>query len=655
MAVMLDFHADAEYLDFHLTRRGAAESLVNIWRMLAARYANRNPELLFFEIMNEPDNRFAQKDWDAQQKRVLAAIHEVAPRHTVLLNAVHWSGLDALLQMTPYLDPNVIYALHYYSPATFTHQGADWTTQPGMADLRGVPWPAFLPELQTVMEQVTSPDALTLLERYQAEDWDAGRIDWDMKLAAAWAKRWGVRLVVNEFGGFKTFSPPDSRARWLHDVRTSMERYGLGWVMWDYAAGFDLTLLKDGVRSIDPAVSAALGLQPLQPWTQTDPMRSMPLPDFSSMRTVQLGGQPDPSGYAEGILGVDVNADGLSDVVIAPMTYPEVPEHPVQFFLNSGGGILEPGRFDGPAPVARAVTSIVAGRFLSSAQRPGFFLPDMGPADGSGAQSRLILPSGSDNLRDATGNLPQTIIRTLGAAAGDVNGDGVDDLVVLHDDSITLLRNDGEGHFREDPEAFPAMEGNHFSCGVFVERDLLLFGKPGTHGRVFLNDGTGHFRDGGQLPAREENGSAAIGGCAAVADLNGDGHRDVIVAWTHPDFIQVLINNGDDTFRDETAARMSRISPSQGGIRRIALIRANLGKNWALLVTRVGEPPIIKIQLNGKFVDSDWEPEAGPWVVAPGDFNGDGLVDLVFAQGGGAPLEARFGQTPLVRRDAELR
>ena len=69
----------------------------------------------------------------------------------------------------------------------------------------------------------------------------------------------------------------------------------------------------------------------------------------------------------------------------------------------------------------------------------------------------------------------------------------------------------------------------------------------------------------------------------------------MIVAFTQPNVIQILINKGDGTFSDETATRMTPVPASEGGIRRIALARANSGKDWALVVTRVGEPPVIKI------------------------------------------------------------
>jgi hypothetical protein len=542
----------------------------------------------------------------------------------------------------------VIYVLHYYSPSTFTHQGADWTGQPEIAELRGVPWPPFLPELANLIERETSPGVLALLRKYQGENWDSGRIDWDMQLAAAWGRHWGVRVVVNEFGDFKPFSPPESRARWLHDVRTALERQKLGWAVWDYAAGFDLTVLKGGVRTIDPLVGAALGLASAPAWNIPDPMRPGPLPEFSEVRIVQLGSEPDTTGFAEGILAIDLNLDGSPDLVITPATYPILPALPVQFLLNDGSGILTPGQFDGPAPRQRFVPSIVAGHFLRSSKRPGFFLPDTGAADGSGAQSSLILPSASNRLRDATSGLPREIVRMTGAAAGDVDGDGIDDLAVFHA-GVELLRNDGSGRFQSDPTAIA--DAGHFNCGAFVSRrdtqlpDLLVFGGNDAPARVLLNDGAGHFREGAMLPLPKTLGRPALGGCAAVADLDNDGNPDVVVAYTQPDTIQILMNNGDGTFRDETARRMTAPLGPAAVVRRVVVRRSGNDKRWVMLVTRVGEPPLIAIAgTDGKFVIDDSQPAGDPWVVGAADFNGDGLLDLVFGRGGGAPVEARFGQ-----------
>jgi hypothetical protein len=307
-------------------------------------------------------------------------------------------------------------------------------------------------------------------------------------------------------------------------------------------------------------------------------------------------------------------------VVIAPMTYPLLPEHPVQVFRNSGGGVLTPQPFDGPAPLQRSVLSIVAGRFDRSG-RAGFFLPERGP-DSSGGQSKLILPSRADLLKDATRNLPSQVVSTTGAAAGDVDGDGVDDLAVLEQHGLELLHNDGTGRFQVDLHDLPAwasephMENNRFTCAAFVGRrnsrvpDLLVFGRGASLSRVLLNDGAGVFHDGALLPEPAVSSGPAIGGCTAVADLNGDGLDDVIAGYT--DVIQVLINNGDGTFRDETPTRMPALPPAKGAIRRIALSRGS--KGLVLAITRVGDAPLVMFERNGVFADSGWDGTGSPWV-----------------------------------------
>jgi hypothetical protein len=659
MAVMLDFHADSTYLDYYLSNPSARAELVDTWRMLAARYANRNPDLLFFEIMNEPDTRFTQADWDAEQQAALAAIREAAPNHTVLLSPARWSGLDGLLNMTPYADLNVIYVLHYYSPQTFTHQGADWTSPAALARLRDVPWPAFVPELDSLLAKETDPAVLTLLRQYREEDWDASRIAWDMGLADAWARKWDVRVIVNEFGDFKPFSPPAARAAWLHDMVSSLDRLHIAWTMWDYAGGFDLIDNVNGKRSIDPLVASALGLGE---WSQPAPVREGPARLFTGIRPVQLGGETasatsptsgDKRGFAEAMLPTDINGDGRLDLLVTSIDWPGLSPHEVRLFLNSPGGLLEPAAFDGPAPAGRLISSIVPGRFDRSG-RGGFFLPDSGQPDGPGSRSILLLPSGPATLRAASANLPPETAHTTGAVAGDVDGDGADDLVVFHPYpgdglGMELYRNDGTGHFQVDHRAFPAWmsnasaDDNRFVCGTFVHRtghpapDLMVFGWGATNARVLFNDGHGHFRDGALLPAAPPNGGPAPGGCAVNI---GD---DVIAGFTrdasHPDAIQYLAGNGDGTYRDETASHLAPLPASQTGLHRIAL------QGKTLVLTRTAEAPIIREEGQGGVFTDVLSPQGNswPWVVAPADLNGDGRLDLIFGQGTDSSILARFG------------
>ena len=72
----------------------------------------------------------------------------------------------------------------------------------------------------------------------------------------------GLVLTCNEFGVFRPYADPNDRAAWLHDVRTILEKYGIGWTMWDYRGGFGVvTKDKNGKSVPDPVTLRALGLQ----------------------------------------------------------------------------------------------------------------------------------------------------------------------------------------------------------------------------------------------------------------------------------------------------------------------------------------------------------------------------------------------------------
>jgi hypothetical protein len=80
--------------------------------------------------------------------------------------------------------------------------------------------------------------------------------------AAAWGRDNHIPLICNEFGAYRSFSDPVSRANWIHDVRTALEEDGIGWAMWDYRGGFGVVTKQDGQPAqVDGAVVGALGLK----------------------------------------------------------------------------------------------------------------------------------------------------------------------------------------------------------------------------------------------------------------------------------------------------------------------------------------------------------------------------------------------------------
>jgi endoglucanase len=260
LAVEVDLHPEEPYKQGIRSNNASVDRLVQLWRRLAAHYAKRDPERVFFEIMNEPEESDPYR-WAGMQARVAAAIREAAPRHTIIATGPNYSDIVDLLTQHPLPDGNVIYNFHFYDPHEFTHQGAGWGATYWIYE-HGIPYPPTEDSMQELVKQVPDLADRYKLENYWLDHWDGHRIRLMIDEAADWGKANNVPLICNEFGAYREVAPPASRLAWLHDVRTALEADGIGWAMWDYHNGFGVAV-KDanGKSVVDPDTVAALGLK----------------------------------------------------------------------------------------------------------------------------------------------------------------------------------------------------------------------------------------------------------------------------------------------------------------------------------------------------------------------------------------------------------
>ena len=260
LAVEIDIHPEGPYKQQVRTSNEAVDRFTTLWRRLAAHYATRDPEKVFFEIMNEPEVSDPYR-WAGIQARVAAAIREAAPRNTIIATGPNYSGILDLLAMPRLSDGNVIYTFHFYEPHEFTHQGAGWGAT-WWIYTHDIPYPASENSMPDLVRQVPDLAYRFALENYWLDRWDGHRIRLMMDEAAFWAKTNNVPLICNEFGAYREYSAPASRMNWLRDVRTALEADGIGWTMWDYRGGFGVVYKEDGQPArVDDAVVEALGLK----------------------------------------------------------------------------------------------------------------------------------------------------------------------------------------------------------------------------------------------------------------------------------------------------------------------------------------------------------------------------------------------------------
>ena len=258
VAVVVDLHPDDDFKTPLAKDDAAVERFVAFWRALAAHLAGTDPERVFFEVMNEPVIADAAR-WNAVQKQVLAAMRASAPRHTLIAGGPLWSGPDQLVRMEVVADRNVVYNFHCYEPFRFTHQGASWAGD-WVKGLKNAPYPSSPEAVAGVLADLPDEKARENMIQYGKENWNAEKIDAVIARAAAWGKKKGVPLTCNEFGVYRT-APAADRNRCIEDMRKALEKYNIGWAMWDYAGGFSVVVEKDGRRVPDPATLEALGLK----------------------------------------------------------------------------------------------------------------------------------------------------------------------------------------------------------------------------------------------------------------------------------------------------------------------------------------------------------------------------------------------------------
>ncbi|HEX4001189.1 MAG TPA: FG-GAP-like repeat-containing protein [Candidatus Acidoferrales bacterium] len=206
----------------------------------------------------------------------------------------------------------------------------------------------------------------------------------------------------------------------------------------------------------------------------------------------------------------------------------------------------------------------------------------LGNGDGT-FQSQVTYGTGSNPVSVTTGQFNSII-------------NGYLDLAVANKDSNTLsiLLGNGDGTFKKQtnlntghlPVSVIAANFHDLTSGTEV--DLAVANQDDNTISIFQGNGDGTFKAPTSISLPSGYEPAGL----ASADLNGDGHIDLVVADSGSNTISVLLGNGDGTFRQRT----------------------------------------------------DYPTGSKPVCVAFGDFNGDGASDIAIANQSGNSVSIYYNQ-----------
>jgi FG-GAP-like repeat/FG-GAP repeat len=229
-----------------------------------------------------------------------------------------------------------------------------------------------------------------------------------------------------------------------------------------------------------------------------------------------------------------------------------------------------------------------------------------------------------------------------GAAIADFNGDGIPDVATanFHGESVSILLGAGTGSaYTFGASAnYPAAAGGETSNLAVGDLngdgvpDVIATNQMGSSISVFLGRPNGTLGATTNLPVGVPNwGSPSMPYSVAIADFDGDGKADAAVADNASGRIIVLLGNGDGTFRPTEY-------PHINGAYQYNVIAHDMtldGKPDLVVADRNGdEVCVLRNKGDGTFADGVCSPtgmNSGPYSVAVADFNLDGVPDVVTA------------------------
>ncbi len=233
---------------------------------------------------------------------------------------------------------------------------------------------------------------------------------------------------------------------------------------------------------------------------------------------------------------------------------------------------------------------------------------DPGAGNYQGGRTRLYLNDGAGTFTDVTDTqMPDVLIGwSWDVELVDVDNDWDLDALVSCKLCTTshVFRNDGSGHFTDDPNALPHHRNNYEFEAMDIDGDgdldLATINDGGqSKNTLLVNDGTGTFTDAsaqlGDNPSADDN-------VAVWLDVDDDGDADLLVGSLGTD--RLLLNDGTGQFTRAPSATPNDTPATLG------LAAADLDGDGRLdLVQGQGEVAFPdKIQLASTMVAADTQP-----------------------------------------------
>jgi parallel beta-helix repeat protein len=237
---------------------------------------------------------------------------------------------------------------------------------------------------------------------------------------------------------------------------------------------------------------------------------------------------------AKWIAVADFNNDGRADLAVSNLA------GSLSIYLGHGDGTFTATS----SPATGAQPNAVVAADFNGDGNVDLAVANMGSA--SRPTVTLLLGKGDGTFAAST---VQTGVLAYWLAAGDFNGDGIADLVIVDIKNVQVLLGNGDGTFAGLSPFFPDQVATGVVVADLNQDGSLDLALPILNGgaigaNLFLGNGDGTFTK--ASPPTLNGVSIALG----AGDLNRDGFLDLAATQNNPQYVAIAFGNGKGVFKD---------------------------------------------------------------------------------------------------------
>jgi hypothetical protein len=329
---------------------------------------------------------------------------------------------------------------------------------------------------------------------------------------------------------------------------------------------------------------------------------------FTAPSSYATGG--DFYAYPVGVAVGDINSDGRPDILVA-------------YF--SGDVYMLAGRANGGVGPATHYTLPLSPASVALTDVTGDGKLDMIAGGNAGAIDAEVAVLANTGTGTFSNPVLYSVADFEGLTVADLDADGDEDIVLTSLSDVSVLPNAGDGTF--GPEQLHEVGGAHEVVVADVDgdgkRDLALYS---TGLFTLLGHGDATFVEGLPSPLWMPD---------VVTDVNHDGLADLIGGTGDPTVQEVMLSNGDGTFRlaggfDRPVGSPTTVADIDGDNNLDVLLTASGG------IGIPGQLIVMRGRGDGTFAPKETYSASAPGTLslAVGDVNNDCMSDVVLANSG---------------------